>query len=180
MHTELESWAPAVAAIARPWRVAKTIPRIRLLRILTLAILTSLVVMGIVLLFVVDLGQGAPVGWMYGWAGIAVLSLPVGFHTRARRNEHLVRTANERDAYGFYRVRILMGVAIAEIPALVGFIISFPADSIVPFLAGLALSLVRIAGYGPTKADVTQVQGWLDEYDDPIDLAAILMEPAAE
>jgi len=180
MHTELESWAPAVAAFSKPWSVEKPMPRIRLLRIITLAVLAGLAVMGIVLVFTVDLGRSASSGWLYGWAGFSALSLPLGFYTRARRNEHFVRTANVRDAYGFYRTRMLVGVAIAEIPALIGFMVSFPADSIIPYLGGLVVSLIRIAQYGPTRADVTEVQGWLDDYQDPFDLATLLMEPASE
>ncbi|MCJ7727000.1 MAG: hypothetical protein MUP76_11525 [Acidimicrobiia bacterium] len=178
MHTELETWAPALRAFARPWAVERPIPRIRLLRIITLAILAEIAVLGIVLLFVVDLGAMAPVGWLYGWAGLTALSLPLGFYTRARRNEHMVRTANERDAFGFYRLRMLVGIAIAEVPVLAGFLISFPADSIIPYLAGLVVSLLRMAQYGPTGAAIVQMQGWFDEYQDPLDLAGILMEPA--
>lgn len=180
MHTELETWAPAVRAVFKPWAAERPMPRIRLLRIITVAILAELAVLGIVLLFVVDPGAMAPTGWLYGWAGITALSLPLGFYTRARRNEHLVRTAKERDAYGFYRTRMLIGVAIAEVPALAGFLISFPADSIIPYLAGLLVSSVRIAQYGPTRADVAELQGWFDEYQDPLDIAAILMRPAGE
>jgi len=178
MHTELETWDPAVRAVTRPWAVERPIPRIRLLRIITLAIVGELAVMGIILLFVVDVGAMAPTGWLYGWAGVTALSLPLGFYTRAKRNEHLVRTAKERDAYGFYRTRMLIGVAIAEVPALAGFLISFPSDSMIPYLAGLLVSSVRIAQYGPTRADVTELQGWLDEYQDPLDMGAILMKPA--
>ena len=177
MHTELETWAPAIRALPRLWAAERPMPRIRLLRVITLAIVAEMVVLGIVLLFLVDLGAMAPTGWLYGWAGITALSLPLGFYTRARRNEHIVRTAKEGDAYGFYRIRMLIGVAIAEVPALAGFLISFPADSMIPYLAGLAVSLVRIAQYGPTRADVAELQGWFDEYQDPLDIAAVLMRP---
>ena len=178
MDVELESWSPAVAATRRFWSMDGSEPRVRRLRVITLLIAASLVVLGVVPLVIVDLGSEFPTEWFYGWAGVAALSLPVGYYTRIKRNEHFVRTAKPSDAYSLYRTRMMIGLAIAEVPALAGLVISFPADSIYPYLAGLAVSLVRFAQHGPTATDVAQLQGWLDEFKDPFDLAAVLMEPA--
>lgn len=176
--TPLEPWSDATAVLLHPRRAERPMPGIRVVRVITLEVVAALVALGILLTAFVDVTGVPPIGWMYGVAGFTAATLPFGFFTRQRRNEHFLRTARQSDAYGFYRGRILLGVAIGALPALIGFGMSFPADSMLPYLGGLAVSLWRIAEFGPTARDVAQLQVSMDEYQDPLDLAAILMRPA--
>ena len=175
MHTELETWSPAVSVITRPWAAERPMPYIRTLRVITLAVVAALAAMGIVLLFTVDLGGSYPSGWLYGWSGVTALAFSLSFFTRTNRNEHFVRSANERHAYRLYQTRMMLGLALAEIPALAGFFISYATDSIVPYLVGLVVSLVKIYQAAPVKADIMGLQKWLDGFKDPFDLATVLM-----
>jgi hypothetical protein len=176
MHTELETWSPAIRVITRPWAAERPMPHIRTLRVITLAVVGVLAAMGIVLLFTVDLGGSYPSGWLYGWLGVTALAFSLNFYSRTNRNEHFVRSANERHALGLYQSRMLLGLALAEIPALAGLFISYATDSIIPYLLGLVVSLVKMYQAGPTKADIVGLQTWLDEFKDPFDLASVLMQ----
>ncbi len=151
-------------------------PHIRTLRVITLAVVAALAVMGILLVFTVDLGGSYPSGWLYGWLGVTALAFSLVFFTRTNRNEHFVRSANERHAYRLYQSRMVLGLALAEIPALAGFFVSYATDSILPYVLGLAVSLVKIYQAAPMAADIMGLQKWLDEFKDPFDLAGVLMQ----
>lgn len=176
MTTPLEPWAPAVRVLTRPFAVERPMPRIRVLRVITVVLIAEMIGLGIILLFLVDLTGSFPSGWLYGWMGITALSFSVGFYTRAKRNEHFVRSANAKFAYPLYRTRLIMGLALAEVPFLAGFLIAFPADSMLPYLLGAIVSAVKVYQVAPTTADVETLQKWIDQYQDPIDLASLLME----
>jgi hypothetical protein len=184
MQTELESWSEALRLLPRrvfvPWSKADPVPRIRFLRVLALTMVAWLLVLLVVLLFTADVGGSYPSGWLYGWAGITAASLSIGFWLRTRRNQHFVLTSNPATAHRLYTSRMLIVLAMAEIPALVGFIVCFVVDAVLPYVIALPVSLALMYRDGPTARDVRMLQGWLDEYQDPYDLGAVLMaEPGS-
>ena len=180
MHTELESWAEAVRMLPKrllmPWAPAVPVPRIRVARILTLMMGVWLLMIGVVLVFLVDSIGEYPTGWFVGWLGLSVLAVSMGCLIRRNRSKRFAMTSNVRTAYRQYSARMFLGLAFAETPALIGFMISVAVNSMLPYLLGIAAALVLMFSVGPTANDVRGMQGWLDEYENPFDLGAALME----
>ena len=180
MQTGLESWTEAVRMLPKrmlmPWAPAIAVPRIRVARILMLMMGGWLVMIGVVLSFLVDSVGEYPPGWFVGWVGFSALAVSVGYLLRTSRTKRFAMTSNPRTAYRQYSSRMFLGLAFAEIPALIGFVISFAVNSMFPYVLGVAAALPLMFRVGPTVTDVRRTQGWLDEYENPIDLGAILME----
>lgn len=180
MHTELESWSEALRMLPRrmflPWSPAPRVPRIRLLRVLILTMVAYLLFLVLVLVVAVDVGGGYPMGWIYGWAGVTAASLSLGYWVRNRRNERFLLTSNRQTAHRQYTSRMFLNLAIAEVPALVGFVICFLVDAVLPYLIALPVTLYLIFRDGPSAHDVRTLQEMLDEYQDPYDIAGVLME----
>ena len=180
MYAGLESWTEAVRMLPKrllmPWAPATPVPRIRLARILMLMMGGWLVMIGVVLSFLVDSVGEYPTGWFVGWVGFSAPAVSVGYLLRTSRTKRFAMTSNPGNAYRQYSSRMFLGLGFAEIPALIGFVISFAVSSMLPYLLGVAAALVLMFRAGPTATDVRRMQGWLDEYENPFDLGAILME----
>ena len=159
-----------------PWAPGVPVPRIRVARILMLMMGGWLVVIGVVLSFLVDSIGEYPTGWFFAWAGFSALAVSAGYLIRINRTKRFAMTSNPRTAYRQYSSRMFLGLGFAEIPALIGFVISFAVSSMLPYVLGVAAALVLMFRAGPTVTDVRRMQGWLDEYENPFDLGAILME----
>lgn len=53
-----------------------------------------------------------------------------------------------------YRTRFFLSLAVAELPALVGFVLSFIASSIVPYLVVLPFTAIGFIRLAPTTASI--------------------------
>ena len=180
MHAELEPWSEAARMAPRrlflPWTRAPLVPRIRMLRVLTLAMLGYLLFLVPVLLILVDPVGAYPSGWLVGWAVVSGMALAGGGWVRSRRTEAFLLTSNEKTAYRQYTARMFVNFAVAEVPALIGFVICFFVDAAVPYLLALPVTLFLAIRYGPSGVDVATLQRALDERGRPYDLAVVLMQ----
>jgi hypothetical protein len=159
-----------------PWTRVERVPRIRMLRVLILTMAAYLLFLLVVLVVVVDVGGMYPLGWLYGWAGVSFGGLLFGYWLRQRRDEQFVATSNHKTAHRQYTSRMFLNLGVSEVPALVGFVICFSIDALLPYLIALPVTLYLMFRDGPSAGDVRRLQTMLDRRGDTYGLAEVLME----
>ena len=139
-------------------RRAKTAPNALVaLRAVFVSFVMAILLYGVVLIFIVSGDDGdASLGVGTATAGVGavgfvciLLSATIGGELRCGSLEELL---------GSYRTRFFLRVAFAELAALVGFVATFLAESLTPYLLGAAFALVGFARLAPTRSRLQSEQ----------------------
>ena len=134
----------------------------------------------VVAIVAVGLVVGAPAGQSDGGGGlfatVVLLAPAVGYVALARRP----LTAEGRAALAAeHRQRFFLGVALAESPALFGFVGLFITGATWVLLAGAAVSLVLLGLHAPTTRAIQREDERLRAGGKPVTLSEALSGPAA-
>jgi hypothetical protein len=168
---DLESWWTSLTGRRNPGAAYE----LRVLRLLTAAVVVALLVALGVLFALVD-GTSYPMPWPAVWGLAAGGSLAgLGVVRRLRRND-LVGARDAETLRAVYRPRMIVGLAFGEVPALLGLVFSLQLDSLMPYLVALPCSLVAIGIAAPRAADIRSVQADRDAAGRSARLAEALTE----
>lgn len=124
-------------------------PALTTIRFLWLAFAYALVAFAVVLAFISP-GDPSVVGWLpwgiVGWAAVIhLVAIPVVL----RRMATPPPEAAEPDLLITFRDAMLLGVALSESIALIGFVAAFLTSSLWVYLMSLALALLGLVRVGP-------------------------------
>lgn len=147
------------------------------MRALILTIATGLVVMLVVLL-VIDPGgvvEPARERTIWIWVVGSLLSLAAWWLLRMSRTHALAKATTPGQALALYRVRLFIQVSLAEVPALLAFVIAFTAMNLSPYIVSLPASLVLLAYSSPRPGDLRFVQLTIDDAGGSVRIADVLM-----
>ena len=136
------------------WGLAGAGSPVATLRMIFLSFAAGLVLLFLVLAVVLP---ATPVDG--GVPSVAVLLLAVGLvgpvgAAWARRRP--IACGEPGAVASRFQTNLFIGLAVAEVPALLGFAASFLADAYWPYLAGLALAAVGFALIAPTRTRIAQ------------------------
>jgi hypothetical protein len=139
------------AAARRPERLGPD--PLSALRALFVSFCSALVLFGVVLV-VLDgsTGVGGGDGVATSTASAVVAALGVVVVAAAELIPRPLDCADEESLAASYRTRFFLRLALSESAALTGFVASFLAGSVVPYLVGLAVAGVGFARLAPTQA----------------------------
>lgn len=120
------------------------------------------IVVGAVLLLVLGLVMPGEAKEGFGWltalaAGVGAIAATAAWWIRRRP----LRADDEPGLARAYVARVMLGVAIAEVPVAVGFAGTLVADEPWPVLVGVGLGLAALSLVAPTSADVDRRQAQL-------------------
>ena len=120
------------------------------------------IVVGAILLLVLGLAMPGEAKEGFGWltalaAAAGAIATAVAWWIRRRP----LRADDEPGLARTYVARVLLGVAVAEVPIAVGFAGTLVADEPWPVLVGVGLGLAALSLVAPTNADVDRRQGEL-------------------
>jgi hypothetical protein len=181
-HLQDPGWSPAVktslTVILMPWRatrlshlVASQAP-VLTQRTLFVAFLAALGLLLVVLVVLFPPGTGDPGAApdALGMLALGLVGLLGAAWVRQRR-----LTCGESDAVtGQWRTLSFLGIAFAETPALLGFIATFLAEALWPYLVGLAFSSVAFTLIAPTRSEIARQDERLARTGCPTSLRAAL------
>ena len=141
-------------------------------RILFLAYSSSVVYLGVLLVFIVD---GPPKDG--AWPGVVVGLLGIGgmIGIRWLRRQPLIGKDNRAVAGGFLSA-LIIGVAFAVTPAVMGFVLSIVQQARWPYVLALPFTLAGMALVAPTRAEIERRQQQMNERGSSIDLGRSLLE----
>jgi hypothetical protein len=158
-------WRRAWFALLPPWHGLVSVVRggadgITSARILFFAFMSSPLFMGAVLPLIVDETNGAN-----DWSLIVPVALGAGGIAAALwvRRHHFLLGTEPRHVAMQYQQQMILGIAFAELPALVSWVVCFLLSARWPYVIGLAFSLTGMALVAPTRSDIDRKQQQLRE-----------------
>lgn len=148
-------WVIVPGGIGRLSRTGDGQPPVLAARAVFLSFVIALVMFLVVLMFILPLssGEDAPTGV---YLLLAAGPISVAFVPWARRR--LLGSCGTRtELAGHYATSLFLGIAFAELAALLGFVAAFLAEAVWPYVIGM---LVSFAGFGliaPTAARIRRL-----------------------
>lgn len=157
----------------RPWRSSALGEGLDGVSVLRLLFLVFLVAMAAYLFAVFQIvGEGEPAqSWML-WA-IAALGIASIVGARWGTSRRLA-TSSEQELAASYRTNFFIGIAFAEAPALVGFALAIATEALMPFLEGLAFTLVAMWLIAPRRRHIERRQRDVTASGSPLSLGEAL------
>ncbi|MGH2724531.1 MAG: hypothetical protein ACRDI0_09775 [Actinomycetota bacterium] len=147
------------------------------LRMLFLYFVSALLLFLVVLAFIAEPFGGDVPPWMLLAFG-AVLLLSVGGALWARARP--LDASGQEALAASYRTTFFVGLAFGESAALYGFVAVFLVGGLLPYLAGLAVSVIGFAIIAPTRSNIERRQAEIAAGGSSLSLAAALMrQPTA-
>jgi F0F1-type ATP synthase membrane subunit c/vacuolar-type H+-ATPase subunit K len=144
------------------------------LRLVFLSFCNALVLFGVVLLLI-DLDAGSSsISVATGSVITAVAGAALLLTRRLVRRP--LRCTDEQSLAASYRVRFFLDIALGEVAALLGFVMSFLAADPIPYLLGAAITALAFAGTAPTRRHLAQDQEALNTSGCGLDLVSSLRD----
>jgi hypothetical protein len=133
---------------------------LRAIRGIFVTFVISMLMVGVVVLFLWQSGDGQPDGGMDATVTVLlVLLVGLAGQVAAQRVPPPLPGDDAGQLVAAYRVRFFLRVAFSESAALIGFVGFFLSGNPVSYLAGLAVALVGFVRLAPTRAHLE----WEDE-----------------
>lgn len=82
-------------------------------------------------------------------------------------------------AAAFFFAWFFLSLAVANLPALIGFIGVFIANELWPYLVGMGLSLLAFSLFAPTRREIERRQQQITGTGSPLSLGETLMGAAS-
>jgi hypothetical protein len=143
------------------------------LRALFLYFIWALLLFLVVLLFIAEPFGGDVPPWMvFAFGALLLLSLGGTLWARLRPLD----VSSESALSGSYRTQFFLGMAFAEAAALYGFVGVFLVGGLLPYLTGLAVSLIAFTFIAPTRRNIERRQAEITARGSDLSLGRALME----
>lgn len=144
------------------------------LRSIFVGLVSALFLFLVVLSFIAPWNGRGGAGWVLG---LVLLLGAIGLaRVRAARNRPLKIESRDK-LVNSYRAIFFIGVAFAEMPALVAFVGVLFADKLWLYLVGLTFALLGLALIAPTRADIERRQQQIAAQGSSLSLLEALMAP---
>jgi F0F1-type ATP synthase membrane subunit c/vacuolar-type H+-ATPase subunit K len=166
-------WRPALMRMGPPRSPGSADP-LTAMRIIFLAFLLTWLAWSFVVSLMVPWSGEDPGPALGLVVGVGVLSLVGIGWVRSRR----LTPISESSLQGQMRTVMFLGLAIAEVPGLIGIVAAIARESLWLYLVGAAFSIVDMALIAPGRREIARRQRRLAEDRAPFDLTQALMLPA--